>query len=119
MEITIKSLRAQALAAATETTVFDGYLAGYEKVTVAIENPGAEDITAVKWNEGAGDILADNTVVAAAVLDSLDAGEKSVTVLTGSDIPSRLQIKLTSTNGTTYHLVVKGESKAADLFPGC
>lgn len=117
METTLASATAQTLAAATATTVFDAQLAGYSKVTLALKNPGANDVTAVTWEEGAGDILADNTTVAAQVLDTLDAGESAVIVLTGNDIPSRLRVKLTSSSGTTYDISVKGERPDADLIP--
>lgn len=117
MEITLTK-KTLALAAATATAVLDlDSLHQYDRLSVGIENPGANDVTAALWEEGVGDILADNGTVAAEVLDHLDAGEKSVVTLTGDDIPSRLKVTLTSSSGTSVNLVVKGNLKSADLFP--
>lgn len=119
MEITLTK-KTVALAAATATPVLDlDSLYQYDRLTVAIENAGANDVTAALWEEGAGDILSDNATVAAEVLDHLDTGEKAVTTLTREDIPSRLKVTLTSSSGTSVNLVVKGNLKGADLFPRC
>lgn len=116
MEITLLTL-ALTLAAATATPLADLELAEYSRVTVAIKNSGAADVTAVTWEEGAGTIKANNGTLSAAALDNLDAGESSVTTLTGDDIPSRLAIGLTSSSGTSVEIVVKGVLKSAALFP--
>lgn len=120
MEITLLSTLALALAAATATPIADlEGLGQYEKITVAIENTGSNDVTALVWGEGAGEIYADNGTLGAAALGNLDAGESSVTTLTGDDIPSKLKLTATSTSGTTLKIHIVGVAKAAKLFPIC
>lgn len=104
------------LAATVATDIFNLSLAQYERVTIAMQ-AGAADVTAAVWGEGAGSLFADNAAVAAAVLDSLDAGETAVVKLAGEDIPSQIKVTLTSLSGSTVAVVVKGVLKGAAIIP--
>lgn len=115
-EITILNTT-KTLAAATATDLFNLELAQYDRITIAISNTGANDVTALTWNEGAGNLLADNATVAAAALDHLDTGETAVVKLSGSDIPSQVKPTAESTSGTTLSIVVKGVLKGAAIIP--
>lgn len=109
------------LVAATEKAIANLDLSQYERVTVALENTGANPVTAASWGEGVASsddaITAPNGTVGSAVQAALTAGDSSVTVLTGNDIPSQFALTLTSTLGTTIKAIVKGVAKGTDLFP--
>lgn len=110
------------LAAATLRTVIDSIdLTAYERVDIAMENTGSNDVTAATWKGGVSDghttIGANDNTQATAVVDALTAGGKSVTTLTGSDIPAKLAVTLTSSSGSTVKVLVTGCMKASELFP--
>lgn len=109
------------LAAAAATPLADVDLSPYERVDVAFENTGANPVTAATWGEGpragSDSITSNDATQATAVQAALVAGGKSVTVLTGDDVPARLVIGATSTLGTTVKVIVSARLRAAELFP--
>lgn len=105
------------LAAATAADLCTLELAQYERVTIALSNTGANDVTALAWSEGAGTVTANNQTIANEVLNNLGSGEQAVVKLSGSDIPSKLVINATSTSGTTVAIVVKATLPGAAILP--
>jgi hypothetical protein len=110
------------LAAATATTILDDIdLSAYERVDIAVENTGANAVTAATWQSGVSDghstVRSNDATQATAVQSALTSGGKSLTTLTDSDVPARLKVTATSSSGTTLTVIVTGRTKATDLFP--
>lgn len=110
------------LAATVATTAIDDIdLSAYERVDVAIENTGSNAVTASTWqnvvSDGATAIHSNDSTQASAVTAALGVGGKSVTTLTGADIPRALKVTLTSSSGSTVKIIVTGHAKGAELFP--
>jgi hypothetical protein len=120
-ELALVTTPALALAAATATTVFEADLSQYERVDIGLENTGANPVTAATWEQGVANgsssVLDDDATHAGVVQAALVAGGKSLTTLTGDDVPSRLKVRLTSNLGTDVKVVVRGRLKAASLLP--
>lgn len=111
-----------ALAAATATPMIDLDLSPYERVDIAFENTGANDVTACTYQPGVAtaddSIAGSDATLATTIAAALVVGGKSVTTLTGDDVPSHLTVGLTSTTGTSVKVIVTGVCKDTALFPG-